>query len=274
MPGVGDDVTARRDCRTTPLPIDSPMRDEHQQRRDLQAGEQVVHEPARAVQVNRSTATTIARIAMSGLRRHDHRHVGQRNRQQRRRDRWQTARTGRCIRRARPRRRRSRRKTRRRTTSSRRETQRAGRRRRADRRTRRRRAAAASQVRRRPSRPQTRGRRRTARRRAAPRPLGTRPATIIGTKKMPPPMTFEMTIAAASSGPRRRSSVASAGTAVARDSGGVHGCEEAACVRNDPPLELEFSDRNDLASPLREDLGCDVQESRIGERFGAWRPRS
>src|SRR5512137_1298476 len=32
---------------------------------------------------------------------------------------------------------------------------------------------------------------------------GTSPATICGTKKMPPPMTFETTIAAASSGPSR-----------------------------------------------------------------------
>ena len=37
--------------------------------------------------------------------------------------------------------------------------------------------------------------------------LGTRPATRIGTKKMPLPMTFETTMAAASSGPSRRSSV-------------------------------------------------------------------
>jgi len=31
-------------------------------------------------------------------------------------------------------------------------------------------------------------------------------ATMIGTKKIPPPMTFDTTIAAASIGPRRRSS--------------------------------------------------------------------
>ena len=35
---------------------------------------------------------------------------------------------------------------------------------------------------------------------------GTSCATMIGTKKMPPPMTFDTTIAAASNGPSRRSS--------------------------------------------------------------------
>src|SRR5580765_1990553 len=41
-------------------------------------------------------------------------------------------------------------------------------------------------------------------------------ATMIGTKKMPPPMTFEMTMAAASTGPSRRSSAE-------EDAGGIAG---------------------------------------------------
>ena len=48
-------------------------------------------------------------------------------------------------------------------------------------------------------------RRRRATRRASPSDWAPAAATMIGTKKMPPPMTLEMTIAAASSGPRRRS---------------------------------------------------------------------
>jgi hypothetical protein len=40
-----------------------------------------------------------------------------------------------------------------------------------------------------------------------PGDVGTIPATSIGTKKMPLPMTFDTTIAAASRGPSRRSSV-------------------------------------------------------------------
>jgi hypothetical protein len=36
---------------------------------------------------------------------------------------------------------------------------------------------------------------------------------MIGTKKMPPPMTLEMTIAAASTGPSRRSSAPLGGAA-------------------------------------------------------------
>ena len=52
-----------------------------------------------------------------------------------------------------------------------------------------------------------------------PRALGTSRATMIGAKKMPPPMTFETTMAAASSGPRRRSSEGGSSVVTRRERG-------------------------------------------------------
>jgi hypothetical protein len=52
-------------------------------------------------------------------------------------------------------------------------------------------------------------------------PFGTICATITGTKKMPPPITFEMTMAAASRGPRRRSSSGTCGGALPATTGGL-----------------------------------------------------
>src|SRR6476659_3941059 len=91
-------------------------------------------------------------------------------------------------------------------------------------------------------------------------------ATMIGTKKMPPPMTFEMTIAAASMGPSRRSSVDEDAGGVAgraaRDTSGLL-CQQLPRYRH--TLQLD---------PLRralfgEDLNFHVAELAVLQHFRA-----
>ena len=173
-----------------------------------------------------SDSAAIAASATSALRRHHERHEGQRHREERRRIGRRRARSGRRTRRAPPHLRRSRRRNRRRTRSIRSGTPPSARTLRADRRTRRRRAAAARPVPRTPSRRRTRARRRPATPRACAAPFGTICATMTGTKKMPPPMTLETTIAAASNGPSRRSS-----TARLERCGGVEGSARSRATR-------------------------------------------
>src|SRR5688572_15546369 len=77
---------------------------------------------------------------------------------------------------------------------------------------------------------------------------GIAAATCGGVKRMPPPMTLATTIAAASQGPSRRSSVAACVGEVTRG-----------LLRDDPALDREFADLRPLrGSRLGEDPGLDV----------------
>src|SRR5512140_2337363 len=80
------------------------------------------------------------------------------------------------------------------------------------------------------------------------RGCGTSCATMTGTKKMPPPITFEMTIAAASSGPSRRSSAT--------------GASRANLLRRDQqPWQIELPDFHPLRrAVLRVDVHAHVAE--------------
>src|SRR5262249_22687281 len=88
--------------------------------------------------------------------------------------------------------------------------------------------------------------------------LGTSPATITGTKKIPPPMTFEMTMAAASSAPSRRSSTAADGRAtllreLARQGvlGEFHPLRRAVLGEDVYPHVLELRVLEDVGARLR-----------------------
>ena len=92
---------------------------------------------------------------------------------------------------------------------------------------------------------------------------------MTGTKKMPPPMTLEMTIAAASNGPSRRASVAASGDAAgALATASLHGRPDFT-MRNDPVIQLHAAEGIDAAAAAREDLRRDVLEQAMGEQVGA-----
>src|SRR5881394_886333 len=86
--------------------------------------------------------------------------------------------------------------------------------------------------------------------------LGTSCATMTGTKKIPPPMTFEMTMAAASSAPRRRSRRAGDGSAT--------------LLREELARQVELADLHPLRrAVLGEDVHAHVAELRVLEHVGA-----
>ena len=86
---------------------------------------------------------------------------------------------------------------------------------------------------------------------------GTMPATRIGTKKMPVPMTFETTIAAASSGPRRRSSVGGV-RLLESDRARSRAGSPASSMRQDHAVDFELAEAVELAAALAEELDGDV----------------
>src|SRR5258706_6555867 len=83
------------------------------------------------------------------------------------------------------------------------------------------------------------------------RASGTSCATRIGMKKIPPPMTLETTIAAASRGPRRRSRVAAGGSVTPGPTS----------LRQELTRNRKFADRRPLSVVvLREQLHSAVDE--------------
>src|SRR3954447_20962337 len=87
--------------------------------------------------------------------------------------------------------------------------------------------------------------------------FGTSCATMTGTKKMPPPMTFEMTTAAASSGPSRRTSPVA-----------VDGLRTL--LRQELPRNVETGDLDPLRrAVLREDVHAHVLEELVLQHVGA-----
>src|SRR5215831_1129107 len=85
---------------------------------------------------------------------------------------------------------------------------------------------------------------------------GTSCATITGTKKMPPPMTFEITIAAASNAPSLRLRYAADGTAT--------------LLREELARQVELGDLHPLRrAVLGEDVHPHVAELRVLEHVGA-----
>ena len=198
-------------------------RDEDQQRRHLQPGEQVHHEAARPDATDMDPGHEADRGERDDrLTRDRQRNERHRNRRGAASRRWPRARTVRRRTRGRPRWRRSRRRSRRQTTSSRSGRPPDARTRRAGTRTRRRPSAGARRARHRPSRRQTpAGRRRPTCARNS-HGFCTLAATCGGVNRIPPPITFETMIAAASYGPRRRARVWGS-------AGGVEG-RTAVCV--------------------------------------------
>src|SRR5215212_6459554 len=105
-----------------------------------------------------------------------------------------------------------------------------------------------------------------------PRPSPTNWATRTGTKKMPPPMTFETTMADASKGPSRRSS-----DTAGADGNVVAGLEPSratevlrALLSEELPRDLDAVHRNPLRGALlREDLGIHVVELTVLQHFYA-----
>src|SRR3954454_8212895 len=87
--------------------------------------------------------------------------------------------------------------------------------------------------------------------------FGTSCATMTGTKKMPPPMTFEMTTAAASSGPSRRTSPVA-----------VEGLRTL--LGQELPRNVEAGDLDPLrGAVLREDVHAHVLEVLVLQHVGA-----
>src|SRR5262245_35046011 len=106
---------------------------------------------------------------------------------------------------------------------------------------------------------------------AAP-PCGTSIATIIGTKKMPLPMTFETMTDAASSGPSRRSSAAPAGGVGAE--GGTEPSRatigSVALLGQELPRDLHLLQLDPLRRALLgEDLGVEVAKQTVLQHVAA-----
>ena len=102
-------------------------------------------------------------------------------------------------------------------------------------------------------------------------PYGTICATITGTKKMPPPITFETTIAAASNGPRRRSSDGGGGRCGRRGRvGEVVRHQDLALLREQLTNDLHLVQLDPLRRALlREDLRFHVAELAVLQHVGA-----